>query len=69
MRKIAKDVSTHQNWDDVLAGKYEDVIPGGPIFIVRICDRMYQSYCSSLKKLFIGDSHIPDCSKGTSILL
>ena len=67
--KNGKDVPTHQNWDDVLAGKYENVISGGPIFIVRICDWMYQSYCSSLKEMFIGDSHIPDCSKGTSILL
>ena len=64
MRKIAKDVSTHQNWDDVLAGKYEDVIPGGPIFIVRICNWMYQSYWSLFKMVFICDIHV----KGTSIL-
>ena len=50
--KIAKYVPTHQNWDDVLAGKYKDMISGGPIFIVRICDWMYQSYCSLFKMLF-----------------
>ena len=57
--KIRKDVPTHQNWDDVLARKYEDVISGGPIFIVRICDWMYKSFCNLLKMLFLCDL----CSK------
>ena len=66
--KNGKDVPTHQNWDDVLARKYEDVISGGPIFIVRICDWMYKGYCSLFQMLNICDFRASDDSKGISML-